>query len=157
MRHCGKLFLMESRIECHSKTIDFPFDRSGEFHNHNGYEVLLLLGGEINLYTEYGGTHMRPGDLVCIPAYEFHRAELLTERQYDRVVINILDTELPAKCTGQTNLEECFLRPPGTQLHVVHLPEEEVVSFCGWAAELEKSLGGVIRLAMILRLMRILS
>lgn len=99
MRHCGKLFLMESRIECHSKTIDFPFDRSGEFHNHNGYEVLLLLGGEINLYTEYGGTHMRPGDLVCIPAYEFHRAELLTERQYDRVVINILDTELPAKCT----------------------------------------------------------
>ena len=96
MRHCGKLVLMESRIECHSKTIDFPFDQSGEFHNHNGYEVLLLLGGEINLYTEYGGTHMRPGDLVCIPAYEFHRAELLTERQYDRVVINILDTELPA-------------------------------------------------------------
>lgn len=142
MRHCGKLFLMESRIECHSKTIDFPFDQSGEFHNHNGYEILLLLSGEINLYTEYGGVHMRQGDLVCIPAYEFHRAELLTKEQYDRIVINILDTELPVRCTEQTNLEECFLRPPGTQLHLIHLPEDEIVNFCRWASELEKSLGG---------------
>ncbi len=150
MKHCGKLFLMESRIECHCKNSDFPFDQSGEFHNHNGYEVLLLLGGEINLYTEYGGIHMKAGDLVCIPAYEFHRAELLTEGQYERIVINILDTELPARCTEQTNLEECFLRPPGTQLNVVHLPEEEIQGFYCWAAKLEKLLGGVMRLVMML-------
>ncbi len=156
-RQCGKLFLLESSIDCHCKTIDFPFDRSREFHNHNGYEILLLLGGEINLYTEYGGVHMRPGDLVCIPAYEFHWAELLTEGQYDRIVINILDTELAERCTKQTNLEECFLRSPGTQLSIVHLPEEEIAGFCGWAAELEKNLygGGVICPAAIFWRMRI--
>ncbi len=141
-RHHCKFFFLESRIECHCKTIDDPFDRSREFHNHNGYEVLALLGGEIRLYTEYGGIHMKPGDLVCIPAYEFHWVELLTEGQYDRIVINILDTELAARCTDQTNLEECFLRPPGTQLNVIHLPDEEIAGFCSWAAELDKILNG---------------
>lgn len=115
-----------------------------------GYEILLLLGGEINLYTEYGGTHMKPGDLVCIPAYEFHRAELLTEGQYDRIVINILDTELPAKCTEQTNLEECFLRPPGTMPEIVKdtidyvdtsfALEISMISFCG---TLSKDMSGM--------------
>ena len=35
-----------------------------------------------------------------------------------------------------------MLRSPGTQLSIVHLPEEEIAGFCGWAAELEKNLYG---------------
>ena len=84
-----KFTALEADVLCECKNIHSPMDSTGDFHNHDGYEILLVLDGIMNFYTESGGVRLEAGDLICVREYDFHRGELLTEETYDRIVINI--------------------------------------------------------------------
>ena len=49
-----KFTALDAEVLCECKTITAPLDYSMDLHNHDGYEVLLVLGGIVHLYTESG-------------------------------------------------------------------------------------------------------
>lgn len=135
-----KIVMLANDVECLCKDITEPMDSSPDFHNHDGYEILLVLGGKINLYTESGGMQLGRGDLVCICEYDFHRADLLTEDKYDRVVINIRKERLKRTSSRETDLTACFDQYPAP-VRTVHLSEDEITELEGYAHLLQESIG----------------
>ena len=61
-------------------------------HNHDGYEIYLLLSGEIRMIFENDNRITKRGDLLLIPPYVFHFAVPIGSSTYSRVVINIKES-----------------------------------------------------------------
>ena len=62
-----KIFLhLDEDFSCQYKDIQFPTIQPPYFHSHNGYEILLLLGGELDFFMESGSGKLVRGDLVCV-------------------------------------------------------------------------------------------
>lgn len=133
-----KIVVLENDVECLCKDITEPIESSPDFHNHDGYEILLILGGTINFYTESGGMQLVRGDLVCICEYDFHRADLLTEDRYDRIVINIRKERLVRASGEDMDLTGCFCQYPAP-IQMVHLSEKEIAELEGYAHLLQES------------------
>lgn len=115
----------------------------GIFHNHDGYELLLLVNGEMNYYTEGDGKKLEQGDLVCLSPYEFHRGELLTPQMYDRIVINIHERIMKSLCSEMTDLSSFFYRVSANKLNIIHLNEAEISEFIWYANKLQNSLSSI--------------
>ncbi|MCR4961320.1 MAG: AraC family transcriptional regulator [Lachnospiraceae bacterium] len=126
-------------VQCEIKSKDAPFDYSDDMHNHDCHEILILLGGEIRLYTEYTGHMMKRGDVCFISQYIFHTADLFTPEKYDRIVINVNDDVLKAASSSKMDLRTCFEIDDETLLPTVHLEEDELEEVIGYARELQKS------------------
>lgn len=133
-----KITVLANDVECLCKDITGAMDSSPDFHNHDGYEILLVLGGMINFYTESGGMQLGRGDLVCICEYDFHRADLLTKDRYDRVVINIRKERLVGASGGKMDFTACFSQYPAP-VWTVHLSEKEIAELEGYAHLLQES------------------
>ena len=134
-----KYHAVEADLYCEIKSIDAPFDYSGDMHNHDCHEILILEKGNINLYTEYYGRELMDGDVAFIPHYVFHTADILSP-DYDRVIINVTDNVLKRASTKKMNLSSCFLPNNDTYLHTVHLEKEELKEVSEWAREMLKNL-----------------
>ena len=139
LRGLKKYHAVESDIYCEIKTIDAPFDYSGDMHNHDCHEILILEKGDINLYTEYYGRELKSGDVAFIPHYIFHTADI-NAPDYDRIIINVTDDILQKASTKKMNLSACFLPNNDTYLHTVHLEEDELKEVSMYAREMLKNL-----------------
>ena len=47
-----KFAALRCDVMCECKSISTPLDSTRDFHNHDGHEILLVLNGIMNLYTE---------------------------------------------------------------------------------------------------------
>ena len=137
-----KFTALESDILCECKTITEPIDPSKDIHNHDGHEILLVLDGSMNLYTEFGGIKLQHGNLICIHEFDFHRGELITKEKYDRIVINVKGLVLKQISSQMTDLESCFQKHPSIPLNVIQLTKEEISTFESCARSLQQSLSG---------------
>lgn len=137
-----KFTALEAEVLCECKTIAAPLDYSMDMHNHDGYELVLILGGIVNIYTEFGGVRMERGDLVCMDVLEFHRVQVLTKGSYDRIVVNVKKHILEAISTARTDLRICFQRKPSSPLNVTKLSEKEISEMEVCAHGLQESLAG---------------
>lgn len=137
-----KFTALEAEILCECKTITAPLDYSMDLHNHDGYEVLLVLRGIVNLYTEFGGSRLERGDLICMDELSFHRVEVITRGIYDRIVVNVKRHVLEAASSRQTDLQTCFRRSHLSNVNVIHLSEEEIWLLDLYAHSLQTSLLG---------------
>lgn len=86
MKNKKALEPLQSNIECDRVIVHNGGDF---FHNHDGYELFLLLEGELNYYIEQVGSNIKRGNLVCIKPYDFHTRDVIDKNSYDRIVINI--------------------------------------------------------------------
>lgn len=137
-----KFTALEAEILCECKTITAPLDYSMDLHNHDGYKVLLVLRGIVNLYTEFGGSRLERGDLICMDELSFHRVEVITRGIYDRIVVNVKRHVLEAASSRQTDLQTCFRRSHLSNVNVIHLSEEEIWQLDLYAHSLQTSLLG---------------
>lgn len=117
---------LDDDILCEHKTTD-----EGElaFHNHDGYELLLLLHGDINYYIEGEGLHLERGNLICVKPYDFHRREIMKKGNYERIVIHIKESFLESLSTKHTDVSECFYRVPAGKINVLQFDEEEIIQY----------------------------
>lgn len=134
------LIVLEQDIMCECKDISIGFDARDVLHNHDGYELLLLLNGKLNMYSEGDGKTLDRGDLVCVKAHCFHHARLYSPEVYDRVVINFKESVLEKLSTDKTDLGRCFRQVPSGKLNYLHLDEEQVQCFLKYAKELQAAL-----------------
>ena len=51
-----KFAALDADVICQCKTMTQPLGFTPYFHNHDGCEILLILGGVLDFYTEYGAT-----------------------------------------------------------------------------------------------------
>ena len=137
-----KFTALESDLVCEYKTIQQVIDPSMVLHNHDGHEILLVLSGKLNFYTEFGGVRMERGDLICIHELDFHRGDLLTPDIYDRILINVKEPVLERASSERTDLGTCLQRNPAAPLNMAHLSEEEIELITRYARALQEALKG---------------
>lgn len=135
-----KFAALDADVLCQCKTITQPLGFTPYFHNHDGCEILLILGGMLDFYTESGGARLERGDLVCINEYDFHRADVVTKGQYDRIVINVRHNHLARISTSRTDFTACFQPNPLNPIKMTHLSEDKITELSGYAQALEESL-----------------
>ncbi|NLK99156.1 MAG: AraC family transcriptional regulator [Clostridiales bacterium] len=129
---------IDDYIQCEHKNLDYG--TSTPFHSHDGYELLLLLDGDINYYTEAEGLHLKYGNLVCIRPYDFHRREVLNGENYKRIVIHVRKSVLERLSSDKTDVTECFYRVPAGKINVLKLDEYEIIEYSMLAKRLSQEL-----------------
>ena len=78
----------EDNISCSYK--EEPIDSKIRFlHCHDGYEVLMMKRGNVDMQIEDRMITLQPGDIVLIPPYVFHFARQQSTDTYCRVVLNM--------------------------------------------------------------------
>ena len=135
-----KYCAINADIQCEVKSIDAPFDYSDDMHNHHCHEVVILLDGDIRLYTEYSGREMRRGDVAFLPQYIFHTADICNPTKYDRVIINMTDEVLKNASSSKMDLRACFEPYNDTNIHTIHLEDDEIEEIKKYSVELQKNL-----------------
>lgn len=134
----SSLFL-DRDVTCEHKLAGFTLPATLNLHNHDGYEIILFLGGdEVNLFVESDGKTLERGDLIFISSYAFHGLRIADTSRYERVVINIREPYLQSLNDEHTDLSLCFHRMHAKRLNVIHLSESEIERYVSIAAELEK-------------------
>jgi len=53
-----------------------------DWHNHPYEEIRIMLKGEMIINTKEKTYHLKPGDVLKVPAGEIHNAEILEECEY---------------------------------------------------------------------------
>lgn len=137
-----KFTALDADVVCEYKNVKEAIESPIYFHNHDGHEILLVLNGILDLYTEAGKRRLVQGDLVCVDEYCFHGADLITKEKYDRVVINVRKEYLEKISSEQTNLAACFSPYVSKPVRVIHLSGQEIEEFAKYAIALQKSLYG---------------
>lgn len=136
------LTVLEQDIVCECKSIDSRIMPSSMLHQHDGNELLLILNGKAEIYSEGDGKFLERGDLVCIKPRDFHRARLLDDKVYDRIVINFKDSVLQRLSTEKTDLAKCFYQVPQGELNFIRLDEDGIAEFEELARRLKNTLEG---------------
>lgn len=129
-------------LQCEVKSIDAPFDYTDDMHNHFCHEVLIVLDGELRLYTEFSGKILKRGDVGLIPRYLFHTGDIQTPDRYDRIVINVSDEILKKASSKKMDLTSCFepYDADDKSLHTIHLEEDDLEAIHKYAIELQRNI-----------------
>lgn len=99
---------LNETLICEHKTNSWNTDDTTPYHCHDGYEILVFIGGHASFFVENDGKILEPGDIVCCPPGAFHRAMPLQDKAYDRFLIAIPHEQLEKLNTVNTNLASCF-------------------------------------------------
>lgn len=132
-----ELDALHSEIMCEHKLV---YAGESFFHNHDGYELFLLLKGDVNYYVERDGYRLLSGGLLCIRPYAFHRRELNSYEHYDRIVINVKEQTMKQFSSNETDLTNCFYHPTINNMSIVWFSEQELSQYVAYAKHLENAL-----------------
>ena len=110
----------EDNISCSYK--EEPIDSKIRFlHCHDGYEVLMMKRGNVDMQIEDRMITLQPGDIVLIPAYVFHFARQQSPDPYCRVVLNMKEAliqSLIASNESYRHITDVFYQTPDYHIHV---------------------------------------
>lgn len=134
------LTMLDNDIICHIKNIDIPVDPTMTLHNHDGYEIFLMLNGNANFYMEGASKKVFRGDLFFIQPYTFHLMHLLSDDCYDRIIINLRVSVMKAFSSETSDLSAMFYRLPPGAINFIQLNEEETENFIQDSIALQKAL-----------------
>ncbi len=85
-------------------------ERSFQFHYHDFYKILILLGGSVTYNVEGKAYPLRPYDIVLVGRGEIHRPEVSFGEPYERVIFYISEEYLERHRGSDYDLAECFAR-----------------------------------------------
>ncbi|NLV69170.1 MAG: helix-turn-helix transcriptional regulator [Spirochaetes bacterium] len=128
---------LNQNILCNHITVSY---HGNFFHNHDGYELFLLLNGDLNYYIERIGMHLERGHLVLIKAYDFHRREIVSGNSYERIVINIKDSYIEKLSSEKTDLSACFRNLFENKSYLLKLNEQQITEYTLSAQRLSQEL-----------------
>jgi len=130
---------LNTSIICKHLLGGLTVDTSVQLHCHNGYEILIFLGGDTSFFVEQHEQSLSPGDIVCCPPYTFHGAFPHSSHDYERILINISESQLNQLSSIQTNLSSFFYSNMHT-LNIIHLPEESWTRLIDYCIQLDACL-----------------
>lgn len=133
---------LDTPLICEHKTAALPDSPAGMLHNHDGYEIFLLLKGSATFYGENGGFLLNEGDLLLISPFSFHRVEPMLPDCYERIFLNLTSSLITELSSPVTALEKCFTPSGRHHVHLLHLSADDLHSFLSLSKAIKKSLFG---------------
>lgn len=112
------------------------------YHRHDGYEIFILLRGDVNYYIEQHSYRLTRGSLVLINPEEYHRAELIGNSAYERMVLNVRKSFLDAFSTKDTNLASCFVDRIKAEENFIQLNAQDLQGLHLLFSQLSETLKG---------------
>lgn len=79
-----------------------------DMHYHDFFEVYLFLSGNVDYLIDGRTFHLKGGDILIINSKEMHKAIILSENVYERIVLFIRPEFIAGKSVENTNLLYCF-------------------------------------------------
>lgn len=95
-------------------------------HNHDFYEIYILLSGRVTYMIEGRTYRLKPWDILLINHGELHRPVIETGEWYERMVIWVDPRFAAAKSTENTDLSMCFETPFHSAKRLLR-PENEML------------------------------
>lgn len=130
--------VLTNDILCEHKIAKVIIPNTPTLHNHDGYEILLFLKGDVNIIVESAEKKLERGDLIVIPSFAFHGITLTDVAHYERIVLNIRPQLLKEISDAETNFLS-ILDISSTTLCFTHLSEEQLTFFVDLLDKLENA------------------
>jgi AraC-like DNA-binding protein len=132
--------IIDSEIICEHKTARVDASDIKTVHNHDGYEVVLFLKGDVNMMVEPDLYKMKPGDIFFISPLVFHGIDLVDISGYERIVINIQYEYLKNLGDSETDFSTLFRSLNSSNMNHLMIPSDALPKFISIAKNLEEAL-----------------
>ncbi len=129
--------VIDHEIICEHKTARVTPSDIKTVHNHDGYEVVLFLKGDVNIMIEPEIFKMKRGDMFLISPLTFHGLDLIDISGYERIVINIQFEYLKHMGDAETDFSTLFRSESNPNMNHLHIPDDELPRFISIAKNLE--------------------
>lgn len=136
--------VMDQNFELHYWTNEYQSDNFGikpdksaknyseieplfRLHSHDAMEFLVFLGGDCDYICEGNTYHLTPGDIVVVPPYAVHKANVKDFETYERIVFNISKPLLADFLSISPAMNESVIRHKKSGSHVIHLHSNKLL------------------------------
>ncbi|RKM59942.1 AraC family transcriptional regulator [Butyrivibrio sp. CB08] len=132
--------MIDQEIICEHKMARVTPEDINTVHNHDGYEVVLFLKGDVNIMIEPELFKMKRGDMFFISPLVFHGIDLEDITGYERIVINVQYEYLKNLGDAETDFSTLFRNCDSANMNHLRIPEESISKFISIAGKLEEAL-----------------
>ncbi|WP_285766776.1 AraC family transcriptional regulator [Peribacillus sp. SI8-4] len=92
-----------------------------QLHQHDVLEVLVFLDGECDFFCEGKTYPLKRGDVVIIPPYAVHKANVKKMNSYERIIISVSEHLLNDFLSSSPTMKENINYQKTLDTHVLHL------------------------------------
>ena len=128
--------LIDREYICEHKTARVTPADIKTVHNHDGYEIVLFLRGDVNIMIEPDIFKMKRGDMFFTSPLVFHGLDLEDINSYERIVINIQFEYLKELGDEETDFSTLFRSDDSPNMNHIVIPEEALPEFIEMAERL---------------------
>ncbi|SCY28301.1 helix-turn-helix domain-containing protein [Butyrivibrio sp. INlla14] len=132
--------MIDQEIICEHKTARVTPSDIKTVHNHDGYEIVLFLKGDVNIMIEPDIYQMKRGDMFLVSPLVFHGLDLEDISGYERIVINVQYETLKRLGDEDTDFSTIFRSSDSPNMNHVHIPNDKLQGFIEIADRLEAAL-----------------
>lgn len=132
--------IIDREIICEHKKARVTPEDINTVHNHDGYEIVLFLHGDVNIMIEPDMIEMKRGDMFFISPLVFHGLNLEDISSYERVVVNIQYECLKQLGDSETDFSTLFRSESSPEMNHLRIPEEDLPHFIEIAEKLQRSI-----------------
>lgn len=105
-------------VHCYTVLLDNVYEGSRAFHEHDEYEILYVIEGEV-LYNVIDKQYtLLPGDMILIPKNTLHKIGNPT-RKSKRIILSFSEEYIKHFSSQVTNLLEIFYKIKETNIHKI--------------------------------------
>ena len=132
--------MIDREIICEHKTARVTPEDINTVHNHDGYEIVFFLRGDVNIIIDPDMIQMKRGDMFFISPLVFHGLNLEDISSYERVVVNIQYECLKQLGDEETDFSTLFRSDSSPDMNHICIPEEALPEFVEIAEKLQESI-----------------
>jgi AraC-like DNA-binding protein len=132
--------VINNEIICEHKKARVDQSDISTVHNHDGYEIVLFLKGDVNMMIEPDIFKMKPGDIFFVSPLVFHGVDLEDVSGYERIVINVQYEYLKNLGDEETDFSTLFRSRESANMNHLRIPEDSIPKFISVATDLEEAL-----------------
>ena len=132
--------MIDREIICEHKTARVTPEDINTVHNHDGYEIVFFLRGDVNIMIEPDMIQMKRGDMFFISPLVFHGLNLEDISSYERVVVNVQYECLKEIGDAETDFSTLFRSDSSPDMNHLRIPEEALPQFIDIAEKLQASI-----------------
>ncbi|THE10360.1 AraC family transcriptional regulator [Bacillus timonensis] len=111
-------------------------------HSHDSMEVLVFLGGKCEFYCEGQMYSLTKGDVVIIPPYAVHKAEVSDFDNYERIVTTISESLLAEFLSISPSMSDSIIYHKTLGSYVVHPHSEHLKEILSLFQEISNRIKG---------------
>ncbi|MEH7118628.1 AraC family transcriptional regulator [Neobacillus vireti] len=119
----NKKYYSEDRLRKYNESAEefSQLETLFRLHSHDVYEFLVFLGGECEFFCEGKTYFLKRGDVVVIPPYAVHEANVKDINQYERIILTVSGHIMADFASSSPTLKENMINQKTQGSFVLHL------------------------------------